>query len=75
MKNIMTPVTETYIQIGKVIRDIFLCDLNLPENAKKKLVSINGTTAADKIMWVIKMKKYIGLIIPCPGNGVCPTKL
>ena len=34
MKNIVTPVTETYNQIGKVIFEIFRWDLNFPENAR-----------------------------------------
>lgn len=34
MKNMITPVTETYNQIGNVIFEIFRCDLNLPENAR-----------------------------------------
>lgn len=50
MKKIITPVIDTYIQIGKVIFEIFRCDLNFPENAKKKLVRINGTTVADSMM-------------------------
>jgi hypothetical protein len=50
MKKIITPVTDTYIQIGNVILDSFLCDLKFPEKAKKKLVRISGTTVADNIM-------------------------
>ena len=51
-----TPVVETYNQIGKVIRAIFLC---LAKSAVKPLYvesKIKGKISAANGIWVIRIK-------------------
>ena len=52
-----TPVTETYNQMGKVQRAIFLCEVKFELAAKPKVIKIIGRLMKDNTMCEIKMKK------------------
>ncbi len=53
----MTPVIETYSQIGKVQRAIFLCLANWPLKALYNAIIASGGTRAARIVWEIKIIK------------------
>src|SRR5689334_6979514 len=55
-RNISTPVTETYSQIGNVQRDTRRCAASRPENARYSVVKIIGRTSALSTMCVISVK-------------------
>lgn len=50
-----TPVTETYNQIGQVIRASFLCLGHSLINALYAVNNINGSIIAARGMWVARI--------------------
>jgi hypothetical protein len=60
----MTPVIETYSQIGKVHLETLRWVLNLPEKANRNELNTKGTTKIESTMCEMRIKKYTGLIKP-----------
>ena len=60
----MTPVTDTYSQIGKVQRAIRRWASNRSRSARHTVRSARNGTAAARTVWLIRIEKYTVRIGP-----------
>lgn len=69
----MTPVIETYSQMGNVHRAMSLWRANRLFRARTRVIRANGGTEAASNVCVIRVAKYTTRTTPVPVNRTDPT--